>query len=547
MSSRDTNVFKGVLSWISSIILLILLSGLIGFGITVLFDNDFSRPLAELIIGLRYYPTRFGVSYTWLALVALFIFSMLVLLLALTFLFRRDRKAVEQAIGRGFGHIWMEPKVIVLAIILFANTGLMLEELFYHSLAILIISLPVYMLCLYFFCLDRGTNHRYFSHNIIHTIIKAIAKCNAFDPLEKKGVRRALAFCCIPIFFLGISGFFFLIFIWGFNYYIDAAYLLVIVPIAIGCAATIGAAYWYINDTRQRQRELTALAAQIAEMYGGNLDAINRVSPGSDLYHSAVQLNMIRTGLEHAVREGVKADRTKVELITNVSHDLKTPLTSIISYTELLKKEADLPEQARDYVNIISQKATRLSEMIQDVFDISKAATGNIPLNLEDLDLGRLLRQTFAELEEVVSAAPITWRLDIPETPFIIHSDGQRLYRVFQNLIRNCAQYSLEGSRAYVSLTAVDRTAVVTLKNISKTELSYRGEDLIARFVRGDQNRSTEGSGLGLSIAQSFTEACGGRLSVNVNGDLFTVTVVFPLKAEQVMPDHTEPVQASAE
>ncbi len=262
-------------------------------------------------------------------------------------------------------------------------------------------------------------------------------------------------------------------------------------------------------------------------MYGGNLNAVNHVPPTSNLYDCAMQLNMIRTGIEKAVEEGTKADRTKVELITNVSHDIKTPLTSIISYIELLKKEPDLPDHVMDYISTISRKAERLSSIVQDVFEVSKAATGNITLNMEDLDIGKLLQQTFGEMDETLRNSQLIWRIDIPDVPMLVHADGQRLYRVFQNLIRNCDQYALEGSRAYVSLSSQNGCAVVSIRNVSRNEITMDSEDLTARFVRGDQNRTTEGSGLGLSIAKSFTEACGGQFSVRTDGDLFIATVQF--------------------
>lgn len=245
-------------------------------------------------------------------------------------------------------------------------------------------------------------------------------------------------------------------------------------------------------------------------------------------------LQSIQSGIQKAVDEQTRAERMKTELITNVSHDIKTPLTSIISYVELLKREPDLPPHVMDYIKTISQKADRLNHIVQDVFEVSKAATGNISLDLEDLDIGKLLQQTFGEMEEDLRQSTLAWRVDIPDTPMLVHADGQRLYRVFQNLIRNCDQYALEGSRVYVNLTAQPNPAggglaTVMIRNISRNEITMDADHLTARFVRGDQNRTTEGSGLGLSIAKSFTEACGGRFNVHTDGDLFIVTVQFPL------------------
>ena len=239
-------------------------------------------------------------------------------------------------------------------------------------------------------------------------------------------------------------------------------------------------------------------------------------------YDCAMQLNMIRTGIQKAVEEGIKADRTKVELITNVSHDIKTPLTSIISYVELLKREPDLPPHVMDYIKTISQKADRLNHIVQDVFEVSKAATGNISLDLEDLDIGKLLQQTFGEMEEDLRQSTLAWRVEIPDTPMLVHADGQRLYRVFQNLIRNCDQYALEGSRVYVNLTAQPNPAggglaTVMIRNISRNEITMDADHLTARFVRGDQNRTTEGSGLGLSIAKTIADA--HRIKIQVESE----------------------------
>ena len=520
-------VFKGVLSWVSALLLLILASALVGLGIALLIDFSLWRDLSDFIIGLRYYPHELGLSVTMLTLYALAVLGILALLLFFTFGFRKARRAIESAVGRALGHIWVEVKLAALAVIYLPLSVTIFRSLSWgwYEPTVLILLLPYYVLGVYF------------GHNIVHSVTRLIATCRSFATLEEKAMRRAIAFCAVPLFFLGASVALFGFLVWPMDSYLDSDYLFVLLLMILGTAATAGTAAWYLRETRRKERELMALAAQINEIYGGNLDAVNRVPFTSELYHSAVQLNMIRTGIERAVDEGVRAERTKVELITNVSHDIKTPLTSVISYTELLKKEPGLSEQAKDYVNILSVKAERLSQIVQDVFEVSKAATGNITLNMEELDLGRLLQQTFAEMAETLEKTSLVWRIDIPDAPMPIYADGQRMYRVFQNLIRNCAQYSLEGSRVYVNLKAENGRAVATLRNISKAELTVSGEDLVARFVRGDQNRTTEGSGLGLSIAQSFTEACSGRLSVSTDGDLFTVTVDFPLLPAQPQPE----------
>ena len=266
---------------------------------------------------------------------------------------------------------------------------------------------------------------------------------------------------------------------------------------------------------------------QIRAIREGSLTEPLRLSDDTDLKEAAENLNKIQQGMETALKEQTKSERMKVELVANVSHDIKTPLTSIISYVELLKQEEDLPEYVKEYVQILGEKSERLKTMVQDVFEISKAASNQLPVNLERLDLGKLLRQTLADMNAQISDSGLAVKTSIPEAPVMILADGQRLYRVFQNLIQNALQYSLEGSRIFLTLTDDGSVAVANIKNISGAELDD-SIDFTERFVRGDESRTDGGSGLGLSIARSFTEACGGSFKVELNADLFTVTVEFP-------------------
>ncbi len=461
------------------------------------------------------------------------IISALAILLAATimiFAFRRDRHAFEDLVAKALGRIWVEAKLAILFCVATSAFRLIswsgTERLFFIGI--------MSVLLIYLLCLDIGHNRRFFSHNIIHSILVRLNDYKTMTTFQQRALRRAYTTIAMVVFLalFGLVGF--LIVSELLRQFPSVA--LFVVSLAV--TGIVGTIWWYILSLKRDLRDWNVLMDQITEMYGGDLNATNHVPPTSNLYDCAMQLNMIRTGVRKAVEEGTKADRTKIELITNVSHDIKTPLTSIISYVELLKKESGLPPQAADYVNTISQKAQRLSSIVQDVFDVSKAATGNISLNMENLDVGRLLRQTFAEMEETIQHSKLQWRMDIPDAQMLIHADGQRLYRVFQNLIRNCTQYSLEGSRVYVTVTAQNGLAQVSVRNISKNEIHMDGEELTARFVRGDQNRTTEGSGLGLSIAKSFTEACGGRFFVRTDGDLFIVTVQFQL-VEVSIPEAT--------
>jgi signal transduction histidine kinase len=235
----------------------------------------------------------------------------------------------------------------------------------------------------------------------------------------------------------------------------------------------------------------------------------------------------INKGFDESLQEQMKSERMKVELITNVSHDLKTPLTSIISYIELLAKEEGLTETARDYVNILSEKAYRLKNIVSDLFDLAKSTSGDIKLDLEKLDLKKLIEQTLGDMEDDILASGLQIKTRLPETPVYITSDGKKLYRVFQNLIDNALKYSLKGTRVYIDLEEIDGKAVVSIKNISAYEMDFTAEEILQRFTRGDKARSTEGSGLGLSIAESFTKVCGGEFQLHIDGDLFKVVLRF--------------------
>ena len=270
-----------------------------------------------------------------------------------------------------------------------------------------------------------------------------------------------------------------------------------------------------------------AVADQAAAVRAGELERELALQKNSDLSGLADDLNHIRQGLHQAVEERTRSERMKVELVTNVSHDLKTPLTSIISYTELLSQEP-LEPPASEYVQIMGEKAQRLKAMVQDVFEVSKAASGQLPVKLERLDYARLLRQTLADMGQAIDNSGLTLRAAIPEGEVPIIADSDRMYRVFQNLIGNALKYSLPGSRVYLNLTVEDGQASASVRNTSAAELKP-GADYTARFVRGDESRTDGGSGLGLSIAESFTRACGGTLTVSTEADLFIAVVTFPV------------------
>lgn len=281
-----------------------------------------------------------------------------------------------------------------------------------------------------------------------------------------------------------------------------------------------------LRKNRRLAEDIGALSDQIQAVREGNLTENLQLAADTDLQEAAKNLNEIQKGMETALREQVKSERMKVDLVTNVSHDIKTPLTSIISYVELLRQEQDLPEHVKEFIQILGEKSERLRNIVQDVFEVSKATSGQLPIQMEVLDMGKLLRQTLADMNVQIAQSSFTMKLTIPETPMPVLADGQRLYRVFQNLLQNALHYSLEGSRIYLTLAEEMEYIVVRMKNTSSVELKS-AKDFTERFVRGDESRTDGGSGLGLSIAKSFTQACGGELTVETDADLFTVTVFF--------------------
>ena len=239
------------------------------------------------------------------------------------------------------------------------------------------------------------------------------------------------------------------------------------------------------------------------------------------------QLTSIQSGFRKAVDEEVRSRNMKTELITNVSHDLKTPLTAIITYVDLLKKEDITAEERKEYVATLEKKSQRLKVLIEDLFEISKATTDNIVMNYDEVDLVSLIKEVRLENEDKIQSSTLDFRWSLPEEKCILRLDPQRTFRIIDNLVQNILKYSMAHSRVYIAMNDQDGKVTVSLKNMSATEMNFTPEEITERFVRGDLSRNTEGSGLGLAIAQSFTELQGGEFKVETDGDLFKVTIMW--------------------
>lgn len=274
------------------------------------------------------------------------------------------------------------------------------------------------------------------------------------------------------------------------------------------------------------QHQYQRLLSMVSDMAQGELNA--EVSEDLGVFESVKQeLTKVRNGFKHAVEEEVKSQNMKTELITNVSHDLKTPLTAIITYVDLLKNENLEEETRKEYIMTLDKKSQRLKVLIEDLFEVSKASSNNIVMHYADVDLVNLVKQVRLENEERIMDSDLIFRWNLPEEKCVLRLDPQRTYRIIENLLINALKYSMNGSRVYVDVIIEGQSVMFTVKNISATELNFEAEQLTERFVRGDVSRNTEGSGLGLAIARSFTELQNGKFKVEIDGDLFKVTVSF--------------------
>ncbi len=279
----------------------------------------------------------------------------------------------------------------------------------------------------------------------------------------------------------------------------------------------------YFNDLKDKYGLLLGATNQMAQ---GKLDV--KIDEDLGVFNPfKTEIAKIQDGYQKAVEKEVKSQRMKTDLITNVSHDLKTPLTAIITYVNLLKEEKD-EEKRRDYIDVLERKSLRLKVLIEDLFEISKASSRNVTLHLVDVDVVSLFKQVRLELGEKFAAAELEFRCTYPEEKAVAVLDSQKTYRIFENLLVNVVKYAMPKTRVYVKIEKRDGEIVLDMMNISATELDFNADEITERFVRGDAARNTEGSGLGLAIAKSFTELQKGRFKIETEGDLFKAQVAFP-------------------
>lgn len=298
------------------------------------------------------------------------------------------------------------------------------------------------------------------------------------------------------------------------------------VPFFLGIIWFVAAAWLLLKRIDGFERVVDALKC----LRGGDLTYKLENMPAGVFAAMADDINSLGDGMQLALQNEVRAERMKSELITNVSHDLKTPLTSILNYSDLLCQEHLSPEEANDYAKIIHQKGMRLKNLTSDLFDISKVQSGAEQIFCERLDACTLVRQALGEQDGSIGNGKLTLKVDMPDHEVPIWADGKKMSRVMENLIGNCVKYAMPGTRVFVSVVEHENNAVIELKNIANYAMDFDASEITERFVRGDAARSTEGSGLGLAIAKSYVEACGGMFTVSVDGDLFKVQITFAIQ-----------------
>lgn len=289
---------------------------------------------------------------------------------------------------------------------------------------------------------------------------------------------------------------------------------------------SVGLFVFLNKKLKKVESDYSKLLTVTNELAEGNLDV--QVNQDLGIFNSFKdEVVNIQGGLKKAVENEVKSQRMKTDLIANVSHDLKTPLTSIITYVDLLKDETLSQEKRQQYLETLDQKSHRLKILIEDLFEMSKASSGNISMNLQMVDVVSLMKQTLLETEDKIQASGLVIRRQFPDYKVMLSLDSERTFRVFENLITNMAKYAMSGTRAYVDVVDTEESVQIIFRNMSAEEITVNVDELVERFVRGDQSRHTEGSGLGLAIAKSFVELQNGRFEVLIDGDLFKVIITF--------------------
>ena len=386
-----------------------------------------------------------------------------------------------------------------------------------YLLGLVIVSLTVnYFVILLKSIFNKNTDNYLVENALIYRAFKAsILEFSKVDKIEDKEINNAKMKFTLVYLVLCIVVFIVFLF---FAAMFASAPEAILIPMIIFAGFIYFIILKNINQVARINREAS-------EIVGGNYK--KKIEKTGGLYDGIVDnFNNIGSNLDLAIEDAVKSERLKTELITNVSHDLKTPLTSIINYSDLLSKDDNTDDEVKEYSKIINEKSNKLKVLIEDLFEVSKATSNNIELDRQELDFNSLVQQSIGEWEDKIGEKNIEIISNLPEDKVMLNIDGQKFSRVLDNLFSNISKYALENSRVYVDLLEEDGVKL-TIKNISKYPLNISAEELMERFTRGEKSRTTSGSGLGLSIASSFVRAHGASFDIEIDGDLFKVRIEF--------------------
>lgn len=393
-------------------------------------------------------------------------------------------------------------------IIAFASISNIVVEI--AVIAVLMIGVIILGLALILTFATRAKYGAWWKNTIIYRVLKLIFKVikmviSAIPVMPK--VIIALVVICIVNYILAVS------------YPYEGSFILWFIE----CCLLVPCAILIVLQLKRLRKGIENIADGD---FKSQIDTKNLIP---ELRACGASINSINNVLSREVNERMKSERFKTELITNVSHDIKTPLTSIINYVDIIKKKDIEDKELNDYIEVLDRQSNRLKKLIEDLVECSKAQTGNIAVNKTPLDIGVLLTQTVGEYQEKLEANNLSLVVQKPEEPVFVMADGRLLWRAVENLLNNACKYSLTGTRVYLSLESNGNEAVVILKNVSKEQLNVSSDELMERFVRGDSSRNTEGSGLGLSIAKSLLELQQAKMELEIDGDLFKVMLKFKL------------------
>lgn len=420
----------------------------------------------------------------------------------------------------------IELVIILFVIFVFSSAGISsINQIYsnlyifylFYLLGLVIISLTVnYFVILLKSIFNKNTENYLVENALIYRAFKAsIREFSKVDKFDNKEINNAKMKFTLVYLVLCIAVFLLFLFFGG---------MFAASPEAILIPMIIFAGFIYFIILKNIN-QVPRINKEASEIVGGNYK--KKIEKTGGLYDGIVDnFNNIGSNLDNAIEDAVKSERLKTELITNVSHDLKTPLTSILNYSDLLSKEDNSQEEAKEYAKIINEKSNKLKVLIEDLFEVSKATSNNIELDRQELDFNSLVAQSIGEWEDKIKENNIEIISNLPEEKVMLNLDGQKFSRVLDNLFSNISKYALENSRVYVDLRDEGGVQLI-IKNISKYPLNISAEELMERFTRGEKSRTTSGSGLGLSIASSFVRAHGASFDIDIDGDLFKVTIEF--------------------